>query len=75
MLDALLTPGDDGRLNWNEIRSHQAGGCIAAKVGFDEVYKSIKPNHKYARQATSTALSLSRKGFQVSLRITQHTGR
>ena len=64
-LHFLLTISSDGRLDWNAIKSHEAGGCTDIKVRFDQVIKSLQRNNRHAGQATSTAVGLARKGKDV----------
>lgn len=66
MLDTLLVPKENGNLDWNAVKSPEFGGCTTVRVGFEQVYKSMKPNHKHAGKATTDALTLARKGVGVS---------
>ncbi|KAI0742067.1 hypothetical protein C8Q80DRAFT_1110850 [Daedaleopsis nitida] len=69
MLDTLLVAKENGRLDWNAVKSPEFGGCTTVRVGFEQVYKSIKPNHKHAGKATTDALTLARKGVGFAQRL------
>ncbi|KAI0699639.1 hypothetical protein C8T65DRAFT_709898 [Cerioporus squamosus] len=69
MLDTMLSSGDDRRPDWDTIKSYENGGCIAVRVGFEQILKSIKPDHTCAGHATRHALDFAEKGIEFARKL------
>ena len=69
-LDTLLTPDEQGRRDWDAIKSPDMGGCHSIRVGIEQ--KILKRLQKYSRsgnestgEATSQAIQFGQKGIEV----------
>lgn len=67
MLDTLLIAGENGSPDWMAIKSHETSGCIAVRIAFEQIQKSIKLDHKHAGGATRRALAFAKKGIEVRI--------
>ncbi|PIL29442.1 hypothetical protein GSI_08384 [Ganoderma sinense ZZ0214-1] len=65
-LSALLTPGSDGRLNWDAIKSENSGGCLDISVKCEEVINSLTDSNPNAGDATKTAIELAKRGKDLA---------
>ena len=69
-LDTLLTPDEEGRRDWNAIKSPDMGGCHSIRIGIEQ--KVLKRLQMYSRsgnestgEATSRAIQFGQKGIKV----------
>ena len=69
-LDTLLTLNEEGRHDWDAIKSPDVGGCPGIRIGIEEnilkhLQKSNRSDNESTGEATSQAIQFGKKGIEV----------